>query len=94
MEQPVYLSHMNIVGPRWVFENKQQSDKAVERFKVRFVAKGYNQISFIDFQDTFSPIIKATTSRVVLSIATTLHLEINHLYVKYTFLHSDLKKNN
>ncbi|KAH0675700.1 hypothetical protein KY285_023501 [Solanum tuberosum] len=92
MEQPVSLSHMNIVGSRWVFKTKLKLDGSVERFKALFVARGYNQLAIINFQDTFSPVVKATTSRDVLSMATTLHWEINQLDIKNSFLHSDIKE--
>lgn len=67
---------MNAVGSRWVFKTKLKSDGSVDRHKARLVAKGYSQLEGIDFEETFSPVVKATTTRVVLSVAVSLHWPI------------------
>lgn len=63
---------MDEVGSRWVFKTKLNSDHSIDKYKARLAAKGYSYLEGIDFEETFSPIVKATTIRVMLSIVVSL----------------------
>jgi hypothetical protein len=59
----------NIINCRWVYKVKRKADDWFDRNKARLVAKGFKQRYGIDYDDTFSPVMKAATIRIVLSIA-------------------------
>ena len=61
------------IGCKWVFSMKYKSDGTIDRYKARLVAKGYVQNYEIDYQETFAPVAKMNTFRVILSFAINLH---------------------
>ena len=61
--------HCNIVSGKWVFKHKFKADGTLERYKARWVLRGFTQHPGIDFDETFSPVVKPATVRTVLSLA-------------------------
>lgn len=82
----------NIVGSKWVFKTKLKEDGTIDRYKARLVARGFSQIPGLDFGETFSPVIKHTTIRMIFSVAVTLGWKMRQLDVKNAFLHGFLKE--
>jgi hypothetical protein len=80
----------NIVSGKWVFRHKLKPDGSLDRYKARWVLRGFSQEQGIDFDETFSPVVKLATVCVVLSIALSLKWETRQLDVKNAFLHGKL----
>ncbi|KAK4839517.1 hypothetical protein QYF36_022495 [Acer negundo] len=80
----------NIVGCKWIFRIKRKSDGSIDRFKARLVTKGFNQPPGVDYFETFSPVIKPTTVRLVLNIAISHGWPLRQLDINNAFLQGHL----
>ena len=82
--------HLNIIGCRWIFKIKKKADGSIERYKARLVANGYHQQLRVDFHETYSPVVKPATIRLVLSITVCSDWTVRQLDVQNAFLHNNL----
>ena len=81
----------DVVGCRWVYPLKFRPDRLVDRYKTRFVAKGYTQIYGIDYFGTFSPVTRMNSIRILFSAAVNLSC-LFQLDVKNFFLYENLQE--
>jgi hypothetical protein len=87
-----YEKGENIIDCKWVYKIKRKADDSIDRYKARLVAKGFKQRYGIDYEDTFSPVVKTATIHLVLYIFVSRGWSLRQLDVQNVFLHSVLKE--
>ena len=78
------------IGWKWIFKRKLRIDGTIDKYKTRLVAKGYQQNESLDLFDTYSPVTRITSIRMLIAIAAIHNFEIHQMDVKTTFLNEDL----
>lgn len=74
------------IGSKWVYKIKYNSNRVLERFKVRLVSKRYNQQEALDYHEIFSPFAKIVTVRTVIVVATPIDWKFHQMDVFNIFL--------
>ena len=83
---------MHVLGCRWVFRTQLNADGTLKKRRSRLVAKGYEQYEGINYLDTYSPVVRTATIRLVLHTATVTQWEICQFDVQHAFLHGELSE--
>ena len=82
----------NVIGTKWIFKNKSDEFGNIVRNKARLVAQGYTQVEGIDFDETFAPVARLESIRLLLSIACVIGFKLFQMDVKSAFLNGLLKE--
>ena len=89
-----FLLHLvfNLVGYRWLYKLKLNSDGSIARYKARLVAKGFHQHAGIDYTETSSLVVKLATIKLILAMAVSFRWPLRQLNVSNAFFHGLLKE--
>jgi hypothetical protein len=76
----------SVVTSRWLYKLKHAADGSIEKYKSRFVARGFSQVEGVDYDETFALVARYTSIRAVISIAAEMGWKIHQMDVKTAFL--------
>ena len=82
----------SVVTSRWLYKIKHVVDGSVEKYKSRFVARGFTQKEGIDYDDTFASVARYTTIRTIISLAAVFGWKLHQMDVKTTFLNGKIEE--
>ena len=82
----------NVIGTKWIFKNKTNEEGVITRNKARLVAQGYTQIEGVDFDETFAPVARLESIRLLLGVACILKFKLYQMDVKSVFLNGYLNE--
>ena len=86
------LKGVNVIGTKLIFKNKSDEHGTIIRNKSRLVAQGYTQVERIDFDETFAPVARLQSIRILLAIAIHLNFKLYQMDVKSAFLNGMLQE--
>ena len=82
----------SVVTSRWLYKLKHAADGSVEKYKARFVARGFSQVEGIDYDETFASVARYTSLRALISIAAEMGWKIHQMDVKTAFLNGIIQE--
>ncbi|KAK1680408.1 hypothetical protein QYE76_041256 [Lolium multiflorum] len=80
----------NVIGTKWIFKNKQNEFENIVRNKARLVAQGFSQVEGIDFGETYAPVARLESIRILLAYASHHNFKLQQMDVKSAFLNGHL----
>ena len=84
--------NVHVIGTKWIFKNKTNEDGEILRNKSRLVAQGYTQVEGVYFDESFTPMARLESIRIIMSIACTMNFKLYQMDMKCAFLNGYLNK--
>lgn len=84
--------NQQVIDNKWTYKIKRNGDGSVQRFKARLVARGFRQRAGVDYTETFSPVVRFDSIRIILSIAAAKGLKLRQFDIKTAFLNGKIKE--
>jgi hypothetical protein len=82
----------SIVTSKWVYKIKHATDESMDKYKTRFVARGFSKKEGEDYDETFAPVARYTSIRAIMSLAASMEWSLHQMDVKITFLNGAIKE--
>ena len=82
----------SVVGSRWIYKVKKDDDGSIEKYKARFVARGFSQIEGIDYEETFAPVTWYSSIRTILALSLQMGWHTHQMDVKTAFLNGIIEE--
>ena len=92
LEGAILPKGRKLLKTKWVYKIKHGANGEIKSYKVRLVACGYAQIFGVDFDETYSPVARLTSLRIVFAIAAQLRLRVHQIDMDTTFPNAELSK--
>jgi hypothetical protein len=80
----------SVVTSKWIDKIKHAVDGSVEKYKARFVARGFSQVEGVDYDETFSPVARYTSIRTIIALVASMRWKLHQMDVKTAFLSGEI----
>ena len=82
----------SVVTSKWIYKIKHAADGSIEKYKARFVARGFSQIEGVDYDETFLPVAIYTSIRSIIALFASMGWKLHQMDVKTTFLNGEIEE--
>ena len=81
-----------VVSSKWIYKIKHVVDGSIEKYKARFVARGFSQKEGIDYEETFAPVARYTSIRAIMALVSMMKWDLHQMDVKTAFLNGVIEE--
>jgi hypothetical protein len=81
-----------VVTSKWIYKIKHAANGSIEKYKARFVARGFSQVEGVDYDETFAPVARHTSIRSIIALATSMVWKLHQMDVERAFLNGEIEE--